>query len=49
MKAIGITVIVFGHFASPHNVYAYVFSVPLFFLISICCCYYNIYICFFSI
>lgn len=34
MKAIGITVIVFGHFASPHNVYAYVFSVPLFFLIS---------------
>ena len=34
MKTIGITLIVFGHFASPHNVYAYVFSVPLFFLIS---------------
>lgn len=34
MKAIGITLIVFGHFASPHHVYAYVFSVPLFFLIS---------------
>ena len=34
MKTIGITLIVFGHFASPHHVYAYVFSVPLFFLIS---------------
>ncbi len=34
MKTIGITLIVFGHFASPHNVFAYVFSVPLFFLIS---------------
>lgn len=34
MKTIGITLIVFGHFASPHSVYAYVFSVPLFFLIS---------------
>ena len=34
MKAIGITLIVFGHFGSPHHMYAYVFSVPLFFLIS---------------
>ena len=34
MKAIGITVIVFGHFGSRYSNYAYVFSVPLFFLIS---------------
>lgn len=34
MKAIGITLIVFGHFGSRYSNYAYVFSVPLFFLIS---------------
>lgn len=34
MKTIGITLIVFGHFGSRHSNYAYVFSVPLFFLIS---------------
>ncbi len=34
MKTIGITLIVFGHFGSRYSNYAYVFSVPLFFLIS---------------
>lgn len=34
MKAIGIGLIVYGHFFSLYNIYVYVFSVPLFFLIS---------------
>lgn len=34
MKAIGIGLIVYGHFFSLYNVYVYVFSVPLFFFIS---------------
>jgi len=34
MKAIGIGLIVYGHFFSLYDIYVYVFSVPLFFLIS---------------
>lgn len=34
MKAIGISLIVYGHFFSLYDIYVYVFSVPLFFLIS---------------
>ena len=34
MKAIGIVLIVYGHFFSFYNRYVYVFSVPLFFVIS---------------
>ena len=34
MKAIGIGLIVYGHFFSLGDIYVYVFSVPLFFLIS---------------
>ena len=34
MKAIGITLITYGHFFSVFDIYIYVFNVPLFFLIS---------------
>lgn len=34
MKAIGMGLIVYGHFSSLYDIYVYVFSVPLFFLIS---------------
>lgn len=34
MKAIGIGLIVYGHFFSLYDIYVYVFSVPLFFMIS---------------
>lgn len=34
MKAIGIWLIVYGHFFSYYDIYVYVFSVPLFFIIS---------------
>lgn len=34
MKTIGIVLIVYGHFFSLYDIYVYVFSVPLFFLIS---------------
>lgn len=34
MKAIGMALIVYGHFFSFFDIYVYVFSVPLFFLIS---------------
>ena len=34
MKAIGIGLIVYGHFFSLYDIYVYVFNVPLFFLIS---------------
>ena len=34
MKAIGIGLIVYGHFFSLYDIYVYVFNVPMFFLIS---------------